>query len=529
MAEKSTGRAERGSTAPPERLKRYRQKRDFDITSEPDGSGRPPQDGHRFVVQRHRASRLHYDLRLEAGGVLLSWAVPKGPTLDPDVKRMAVHVEDHPLDYFDFEGVIPGGQYGGGDVIVWDWGTWSITGDTDPIAATEAGDLHFDLHGEKLRGHFALVRRSARDGKEQWLLMHKHDDFAVAGWDPEAHPRSVRTGRTNDEVKAAPAAAWSSSANWAAPTSDELAALDALGTNGAWELGGHTVQLTNLHKVLVPAKCSESAITKRDLVRHNALVAPAMLAYLANRPVNMHRYPDGITKPGFWHKAAPPHAPDWLQRWHNEEAGPGETQEYLVLDSPAALAWAANYGAVELHPWTSTTEHPNQPTWAMIDIDPGESSTFDDVVVLARLHRTALDHVGVKAMPKVTGKRGLQIWVPVADGLKFDDTGAWVERLSRLVAEVVPDMVSWEWEVARRDGRIRLDYTQNAVNKTLVAPFSTRPTAGGPVSVPISWDELEDPDLRPDRWTIRTIGDRLASAGDPLAPLIGLQQHLPDL
>jgi bifunctional non-homologous end joining protein LigD len=525
MAERSTraGKAQ----APPERLRRYRQKRNFDVTSEPAGAPAPARNGDRFVVQRHRASRLHYDLRLEAGGVLLSWAVPKGPTLDPDLKRMAVHVEDHPLEYFDFEGVIPSGEYGGGDVIVWDWGTWSITDGADPIAAAEAGDLHFDLHGEKLRGHFALVQRGARDGKEQWLLMHNHDEYAVAGWNPEDHPRSVKSGRTNDEVKTAPAATWSNSATWSAPTDEELAALGALGTKGEWEFGGHSLKLTNLDKVLFPKQGRTAPITKRDLVRHNASIAPAMLPYLAGRPVNLHRFPDGISKPGFWHKAAPAHAPDWISRWRNSEADPGETQDYLVLDSPAALAWAANYGAIELHPWTSTADHPRQPTWAMIDIDPGESSTFDDVVVLARLHRTALDHVDVKAMPKITGKRGIQIWVPVADGLTFGDTRAWVERLSRLIGGAVPDMVSWEWEVTKRQGRIRLDYTQNAINKTLVAPFSTRPASGAPVSVPISWDELDDTDLRPDRWTIRTVGERLAAAGDPLAPLIGLQQRLP--
>jgi bifunctional non-homologous end joining protein LigD len=132
-------------------------------------------------------------------------------------------------------------------------------------------------------------------------------------------------------------------------------------------------------------------------------------------------------------------------------------------------------------------------------------------------------------MPKVTGQRGIQIWLPVADGLTFDDTRGWVERLSRLIGDTVPDMVSWEWGVAKRGGLTRLDYTQNAINKTLVAPFSTRAVTGAPVSVPITWEELDDSDLRPDRWNIRTAAERLAAAGDPLAPLIGLQQRLPAL
>ncbi|MET0729462.1 MAG: non-homologous end-joining DNA ligase [Acidimicrobiales bacterium] len=514
---------------PKERLQRYRDKRDFSVTSEPSGGTTPPsKDGHRFVVQRHRARRLHYDLRLEADGVLVSWAVPKGPTLDPEVKRMAVHVEDHPLDYFDFEGVIPEGEYGGGDVIVWDWGTWTPADTADPLEAIESGDLHFDLEGEKLHGRFVLVRRNKPDRREEWLLLKKHDDAAVEGWDPEDHSRSVKSGRTNGEVKSAPAATWSSTALWAGPTDEELEALVALGPKGGdWRLGEHELKLTNLDKVLFPHRGNKPKLTKRDLIRHHAEMAPAMLPYLAGRPVNMHRYPDGIGTPGFWHKAAPSHAPDWLTRWRNEEADPGETEVYLVLDSPAALAWAANFGAIELHPWTSTAAHPHQPTWAMIDVDPGDKSTFEDAVMLTRLYRTALDHLGVRACPKVTGKRGIQVWVPVADGYTFDDTRAWVEMVSRAVGDTMPDLVSWEWETSKRGGRTRLDYTQNAINKTLVAPFSARPVPGAPVSVPITWDELDDPDLRSDRWTIRTVGARLATAGDPLTPLVGLQQRLP--
>ncbi len=452
-----------------DRLNDYRNKRDFNVTPEPSGAAAraetavPMPNGHRFVVQRHRAKSLHYDLRLEAAGVLLSWAVPKGPTLDPDAKRLAVHVEDHPLDYFDFEGVIPSKEYGGGDVIVWDWGTWDLAEGDDPIAAVEAGDLHFDLHGQKLQGRFALVRRGRPGVKEQWLLVHKHDAAAISGWNPEDHPRSTKSGRTNDEVKAAPAASWSSTASWAAPTPDELAALDTLGNGGGrWKLGDHTLKLTNLDKILFPAHDRFRSVTKRELIRHYAMMAPVMLPYIADRPINLHRYPDGIDKPGFWHKATPAHAPEWLHRWRNDDAERGETEVYSVLDSPAALAWAANFGAVEVHPWTSSIRDAHQPTWAMIDIDPGDESTFDDVVVLARLHRAAFEHLGVRAGAKVTGKRGIQIWVPVAEGYTFDVTRSWVEKLSRMIGRTVPELVSWDWEVSKRNGRTRLDYTQNA-------------------------------------------------------------------
>jgi len=510
------------------RLATYKKKRDFAVTPEPSGAGAPASLGNRFVVQRHRARRLHYDLRLEADGVLVSWAVPKGPTLDPDAKRMAVHVEDHPLDYFDFEGVIPSGEYGGGDVIVWDWGTWELMKGTDAIKEIEKGDLHFELSGEKLKGRFVLVRRD-RDANKQWLLLHKHDDAAIKGWDAEDHLQSVKTGRTNDEVKEAPAATWSSTAIWAGPTPDELAALDALGKAGEWTVGAHTLKLTNLDKVLFPAKKPHRALTKRDLIRHYASVAPAMLPYLSGRPVNLRRFPNGIDKPGFWHKAAPAYAPDWLERWHYDDARPGDTEEYFVLDSAAALAWAANYGAIEVHPWTSTTKRPHNPTWALVDLDPGPKTTHDDLLVLARLHRTALDHLGVKGMPKLSGQRGIQIWIPVAETYTFDDTRAWVEALSRTIGQSVPELVSWEWSVSKRGGLARLDFTQNAINKTLVAPFSPRPVHGAPVSVPITWDELDDPDLTSDRWTIDDVGDRLAEVGDPLAPLVGMQQRLPSL
>ena len=526
----------------------YRGKRDFARTPEPSGrvaAPGPDSARRRFVVQRHRARRLHYDFRLEVNGVLVSWAVPKGPTLDPKVRRAAFKVEDHPIEYIDFEGVIPAGEYGGGDVIVWDAGGWEPAGEStdyaDPADALAAGELHLDLYGEKLRGRFLLVRRSrGRPEKEEWLLLHKRDDAAVDGWNPEEHPRSVRTGRTNDQVKADPDRMWRSDAPAArasvllkpstmAVDPAELAELDALGDKGTWHVFGRELRVSNLDKVLFPARKRQKPVTKRELLRYTAQIAPTVQPYLAGRALNMHRYPNGAETKGFWQKELPGHAPDWLPRWTNPEADPGESQTYLVVDEPAALVWAANFGALEWHAWTSCVDSPHKPTYALIDLDPGEATGWQDLLVLARLHRTALEHLGVRARAKLTGRRGIQIWIPIAPGPDFVETRAWVERLSRSVGAVVPELVSWKWQVNERRGLARLDYTQNAINKTLVAPYSPRPAPGAPVSAPIDWDELDDPDLTPDAFTIRTVVDRVAAKGDLFRDVLEHPQRLPPI
>jgi bifunctional non-homologous end joining protein LigD len=171
----------------------YSRKRRFDRTPEP-GPGVAPAGGNRFYIQRHQARRLHYDLRLEMDGVLKSWAVPKGPTLDPAEKRLAVLVEDHPLEYGNFEGTIPAGNYGAGSVMVWDRGTYEVLGERSVAEQMERGDLKFRLHGEKLMGEFALVRMKNRGKGNEWLLLKKKDFAAKAGWDAESDLRSVGRG-----------------------------------------------------------------------------------------------------------------------------------------------------------------------------------------------------------------------------------------------------------------------------------------------------------------------------------------------
>jgi bifunctional non-homologous end joining protein LigD len=903
-------------------LDTYNRKRDFKKTPEPAGKlgpSKPPEKGRRFVVQRHRATRLHYDFRLEIDGVLMSWAVPKGPSLNPADRRMAVHVEDHPLSYFDFEGVIPKGEYGGGDVIVWDWGTFEPEETDNPGRAVASGELKFRLNGEKLKGRFTIVKtRGFQAGDDSWLLIHKKDEDADPSWDVDDYPRSVKTGRTNDEVKEGRDAIWDSHAPaeeanidlsgarqtalpefiepmkatsadkpfddpdwffevkldgyrieavvdngktrlwtrnkqdgaryfpdlagpapwidareaivdgevvaldeegnpafsllqdragmgrfgprsadgrgagsrkpnrdpgfvapvvyyvfdllyldgqllvdvpleqrkhllktvlrehpnvrfgahieadgnafynvvterglegmiaklktsryemgrrskawlkvkirreqevvvvgyepgkgaradlgslilavnedrelryvgevgsgltqrtirqlkpeldahrvdtppvtnaprirgaiWSEPrlvvrvefaewtddgyvrqaaykgleigkdpksvvreraistrkatqeaeeeseapttrtkpalsrspkaagarpkahaertdppqsaTPDELAALEAFKKEGNWEIGGGTIHLTNLDKVLFPGGPAGGPYTKRDLIRYYVSIAPVLLPYLRDRAVNLWRWPDGVTGVHFWQKEIPAYAPDWIQRWTYPDAGAGESKTYIVCERVATLAWLANHAAIDLHPWTSRTASYRNPDYALIDIDPGSKTSWDEVLTLARLYRAALDHLKVTGLPKVTGKRGIQVWIPVKPIYTYRDTSAWVETLSRAIGATVPKLVSWEWAKSSRSGLARLDFTQNAVNKTLVAPYAVRPVPDAAVSAPITWDELEDPDLGPGRWNIESVPARVAERGDLFAPVLEIQQELPPI
>ncbi len=194
-------------------LAEYRARRDFAKTPEP-GPKRGKSKGNSFVIQKHAATRTHYDFRLEHDGVLKSWAVTKGPSLDPSQKRLAVMTEDHPLEYGGFEGVIPKGEYGAGPVMIWDEGTWEPIGDPDQGLAK--GDLKFRLHGKRLNGEYVLVRMKPRKedrGRQNWLLIKKRDEYAGDGSEPtQEFDTSVKTGRTMDQILHGESAVWTSNA-----------------------------------------------------------------------------------------------------------------------------------------------------------------------------------------------------------------------------------------------------------------------------------------------------------------------------
>jgi bifunctional non-homologous end joining protein LigD len=330
------------------------------------------------------------------------------------------------------------------------------------------------------------------------------------------------TTKSKPAAKSKPAFAWEA-------TAAELAALEALGKEGVWQLGGNDLKLTNLDKTLFAA---EPPVTKRELIGYFARIAPTMLRHVADRPLNLQRFPNGAGSPGFWQKDIPATAPAWLTRWHETgvEGRPDrDANDHLIADRAASLCWLGNQASFEIHAWTGRLPDAWQPTFALIDIDPGETTTWDETLVLARLYRTALGHLGVRGYPKVTGKRGIQVWIPIVPKYEFSETSAWVERVSRAVGATVPDLISWEWAKEARKGRARLDYTQNASIKTLVAPYAVRPAAGAPVSAPITWDELDDPDLRPDRWTIRDLPERVERLGDLFAAAQTDAQELPEV
>ncbi len=314
---------------------------------------------------------------------------------------------------------------------------------------------------------------------------------------------------------------WADSPSLPPEVAEALEALPGLRPDDWWQIGSRRLHLTRLDKPIWP----EPVITKRRMIDYYVRMSPYLLPYLRDRPLSTQVFPDGVTGHSFWRKDKPSHAPEWIDSWLFQ----GETgsKRWIVVQEAATLGWLANAGVVDLHPWHSRVDAPDQPDWAVYDLDPFEPASFDDVRDIARLVKAALDHLGLRGLLKTSGQTGLQIYVPLRRGPDYARVRGWVEEVARAIGRVEPDRISWEWAVSRRAGRIRIDYTQNIINKTLAAPYSLRPLPGATVSTPLAWEELDDPDLRPDRWTIETICERLQSVGDLFRGVLDGDQLLP--
>jgi bifunctional non-homologous end joining protein LigD len=799
-------------------LTEYQKKRDFKRTPEPKGTLQEAPPRPRYVVHRHHATRLHWDVRLEMRGVLVSFAVPQGPPLVPGKRRLAVHTEDHPIEYLTFHGVIPDG-YGAGSMTIWDEGTYELLLEK-PEQDGRRGEYKIQFHGARLTGEYVIVQTTAHEGRDWLMIMHgtppKDDPLArkiepmlassadepfdspqftyEPKWDgvrtlafvdggevrlqtrnlldctkqyPEAHgaaealtgayqaildgeivafddkgvpsfqrlqPRMhlsdegtvsklrksvpviyevfdvlyldgedltkqpLRERRRRLEAALQPmgpirlsegfpgngvalfnaareqglegivakrldspyvsgrSAAWvkikafksmdcviggwtegqggrhatlgalivgvyrdgklmpvgqvgsgfddrtlrdllpllkehqapespfavppkvNQPATWCFPdlvcevryaeitrdgtlrhpvylglrqdvdpiecTGQETAASakEALRkadraarseppaevipvakerTPSTLEIDGHVIKLTNLEKVLFP----EDGYTKADLIRYYTEVSPYLIPVIRDRPLTLKPFPDGISGMSFYQKDKPSFTPKWIKTWTDHEADREGGIEYILGNDLATLVWMANYTAIEIHPWLSRIDKPDNPDLAMIDLDPATGATWDDVKEAAMIVRDLLHGLDLEGFPKTTGSRGIHVLVPIARRYTFDESRSFVEEIGKAARERAPKLITLTFAKKERRG-IYVDYLQNVRGKTTAGPYSVRPIRRAPVSAPLKWDEISALG-RPDAFTIANLPARLEKVGDLLKPMLKLQQKLP--
>ncbi|MCU7549551.1 non-homologous end-joining DNA ligase [Chitinophagaceae bacterium LB-8] len=531
-------------------LSLYHQKRSFSETPEPEGKEKSSKGMLRFVVQKHDASQLHYDFRLEMDGVLKSWAVPKGPSLKPADKRLAMPVEDHPYDYRNFEGVIPEGNYGAGTVMVWDEGTYEPEKGEGMskkkqeqllLQQYEEGNLIINLHGNKLKGLFALFRM--KGDEKPWLLVKKKDEYA-SGEDVTAQDKSVKSGKTLLQIATEKGAVLNHPENKQSVKASSVKKIkkaepktagkkvnpgayknkklepEQLGTADEKaadiKLNGHLVQVTNLKKLY----WTKEGFTKGDMLYYYHRIAPYILPYMKDRPQSLHRHPNGINGKHFFQKDMTGKLPDWIPTHEDYSESTDETIQYMICNNEASLLYMANLGCIEMHPWHSRHQKPDLPDYCLVDLDPDKNNSFEQVIETAHVVKSLLDELKADCYCKTSGSTGLHIYVPLGAKYTYDESKQFAELLVGLVHQEMPGITSLERNPAKRKGKIYLDFLQNSQAQTAAAPYSLRPKPGVPVSTPVDWSEVKK-GLTPTTHNATNIFDRLKTEGDLFKPILG--------
>lgn len=283
------------------------------------------------------------------------------------------------------------------------------------------------------------------------------------------------------------------------------------------------VALTNLSKPI----WLDSGYTKQDLIRYFIEVSPFLLPHLKNRPLVVQRFPHGIQGEAFYQKNIPAGAPEWIKTFPVTHEGDKVTR-YILANDVETLVWLGNQVCLELHPWLSSINTLEQPDLAVFDLDPMESSTFEQVCRVALQIQELLLEFNLKCYPKTSGASGIQIYVPLVPVYSYSEVRRFVEAVCRQVYELLPDITTMERVIEKRQGKIYLDYLQNVRGKTIIAPYIPRPLPGAPVSMPLFWEEVAAGKIRPDQFTIGTAVARLGKIGDRLREAIMSKQKLPD-
>lgn len=507
-------------------LETYYRKRDFRRTPEPRGKVSKA-NRRRFVVQEHHASKLHFDFRLEMGGVLKSWSVPKGPSLDPKDKRFAVPTEDHPVEYLKFQGHIPEGNYGAGEHMIWDEGRYELVEGDDAVEQLEKGRLKFRLQGEKLRGEFNLLRMGQREN--QWLLIKSNDEYAEPGWtlkllldDVGDQGKSAAAQESGQKVKKVVRKIKTKAGDESkAVAAAQFFKSKELSGDAIVKLGKTLVALTHLDKVYWP----EDGYTKGDLIKYYYAVSKYILPYLKDRPLIMKRYPNGIKGP-YFHQHDVNEAPEFV-RTATLSVEEGHEVDYIVGNSEATLLYMANLGAIERHPWHSRIRNLDRPDWFVFDLDPGEGIAFSTICELAMGVKEVLDRLGLVSFAKTSGSRGIHVYVPVAPRYTYEQIADFAERVATIVASEHSTIATVERSLKKRKrGQIYVDHMQNARGKSVVAPYSVRPKAGATVSAPLEWREVKKGQLTIQDFNIENMPHRIARLGDLFEPVLSAKQNL---
>jgi len=290
-----------------------------------------------------------------------------------------------------------------------------------------------------------------------------------------------------------------------------------------WQLDGQSIQVSNLEKVYWP----QTGFTKGDLLGYYRQIAPVMLPHLKDRPVTLRVFPRGVEEASYYLRDCPKDAPDWLRRVEYQPKTVSHPVPLPLVDTAAGLLWFANQGAIEFHLWGSRTPDLTQPDLAIFDLDPGEKASFAAVREAALLLHEALEQEGVRGYPKTSGGSGLHVFVPLAPGHTFERVRTWVKAVGQRLASSYPELIALAHGATHHGGHVTVDYTQNSVGRNTAAPYTLRARPAHPaVSMPLTWEELEEGDLHPADLTPQIVLERVGRLGDVFSPVLQADQHV---
>lgn len=430
------------------KLTKYNNKRNFNITSEPIGKILKNNKKLTFCVQHHIARKDHFDFRLEYNGTMSSWAIPKGPSYNPKDKRLAIKVEDHPISYKNFEGTIPKGEYGAGTVMLFDLGYYKII-------KYEKNLIKVILYGKRFKGMWTLTHFK----NDNWLLIKDHD-FYENYIDITKYKRSIKTNRTMKEIK------------------DNEKKKEIL--------------LTSPNKKII------GNITKKVIFNYYKKVAPYMMPYLENRIISVVKAPSGINNKIFFKKHLE-NQKRYLEKINISSKNDKEKDYYYILDEIGLLS-EIQMNSYEFHIWGSNASNKNKPNMMVFDLDPDKSLSLDKLRLGVKYLKEILDNLNLKSFLKTSGGKGYHICIPFKNNLTWKKFYKISEDIANIIENTHSELFTTNNRKEKRKNKIFIDYLRNQKSATFVAPYSVRLRKNAPVSMPIAWNELDK--IKPNEITI---------------------------